>query len=154
MQSIIFQIEEKPIDKSKYINKEVFYNDFVPSIASYVDNSKNREEDILWLIESIKSYGVNYDSTRYSIIFNKGFKNNFFECQFIKMKKLANEITLDEFSENNISGHKLYSLKKSIENKFGFYIYNSGYCQTLDEFVRSLAEEKTYYFGNTIIYHY
>ncbi len=155
MHSRIFQISENPVKKEEYINVDKILDSesFVGTIADYVAES-DREEDIEWLVSCIKDYGIEYDNQQDMIIFKKGFKENYFQGRFEKLKEKINSMTLEEFAKGDFS---LYEIRMLIEEKFGFYVYYKGdYCDDImpfDSFVRMMEEERKYYIGGTLDYH-
>lgn len=151
MHSRIIQLSKEPIDKDDYITEDTFIDDFVGVIADYVSEETDREEDIKWLLYAIKEYGIVYNDKEESIIFPKGFKENYFRERFKELKEVVQNISLEQFASNSTVAYNLASL---IEDKHGFYIYTS-FWQSFDSFVRGELEEgEKYYIGGTIDYHF
>lgn len=154
MHSRIFQLSTEPICEDDYIKEYHFYDDssFIGSIADYVDEETDREKDIKWFVEALERTCKNlfiYDEKEQSIIFHTGFKQQFFHSRYKELKKVVENLTLEQFS----TSFEAYKLKSIIEDKFDFYIYFDGPI-TKDEFIRNLQEEQKYYFGGTIDYHF
>lgn len=152
MHGLIFQLNDEIIDKDDFLTEEELYDDFVGIIADYVDGDIDRDAAIGELILSLTPYGIIYDPTEQSIVFKKGFKKAFFKERYTNLKKYISKLTLEEFS-GSTDTFPLYCIKKTIEDKFGTYIYFGYSCITLDEFVREMEEGKKYYFGSAIDYH-
>jgi oligoribonuclease NrnB/cAMP/cGMP phosphodiesterase (DHH superfamily) len=149
MHSRIFQLSDEKIKKNNYVRASDFYEDsFIGSVADYVSDDIDRKEDIKWLMERLKPYGAILNKKEESIFFPKGFKKKYFSKKFEELKKMVNEMTLEEF----IDGITAYKLEQIIESKFDFYIYIE-YLQPLDDFVRGLEEGKKYYIGGIVNYH-
>jgi hypothetical protein len=150
MHSRIFQIEEAPIDVDDYINEYTFEESgFVGSVADYVDESRDRPDDIDWLISYIGKYGAVYNKKKESIVFNKGFKENYFRQKYDQFHTYVSKITFEDFVNDS---YVPYKLKTLIEETGGFYVYNCGW-ETLDSFIRDMTEGKEYYIGGTVDYH-
>lgn len=151
MHSRIFQLSINSVKEEDFIGEEVFYdNGFVGQIADYVSEDTNREEDILWFLDFVGDYGIQYDEEEKSIIFLEGFKRNYFREKFEEFNQIVKEIDLDKF----INSREIYQLEQLITDKYGFYVFMD-YAQTLDDFVRyNLEENVKYYFGNTFDYHF
>ena len=79
-------------------------------------------------------------------------KKNYFKQRFDLMKKLASEITLEEFSDNQNNAN-LFNLKTSISDDWGDMVYLNYCCYTLDYFIRNADPDFTYYFGNVVYLH-
>lgn len=119
MHSRIFQLSYEKINKDDFITEENFYEDsFIGSVADYVSDNIDRKEDIKWLMERLKPYGAILNKKEESIFFPKGFKKKYFSKKFEELKKMVNEMTLEEF----IDGITAYKLGQIIESKFDFYI--------------------------------
>ena len=83
---------------------------------------------------------------------NDTFKKNYFCERFKEMKKLAEAITLAQFSIDS-SDLTLYKLKKSITDDYDDVVYLNGSYYTLDYFIRNADPKKTYYLGNVVRMH-
>lgn len=154
----ISEVKEYPLTESDLIG-DGGEGSFIDTIANYVEDSKDREDDIDWLVTRLESKGLKglFDITKdnkglyESITFKEGFREQYFKEALRLFKNRAKEITLSEFIENNGA----YLLKKMIENERGFYQYQRQrrYC-SFDSFVRTLEYNTPYYFGTTVEYHY
>jgi superfamily II helicase len=153
MHSFIYQLSNEIIKEDDLLYEEELYDDFVGQIADYVNGNIDRNAAINELVISLTPYGIIYDPTDQSIVFKKGFKESFFKERFAKLKKYVSELTLEEFS-GSTDTFPLYCIKKTIEDKYGMYIYSDNVYITLDEFVRNMEEGKKYYFGSAIDYHF
>lgn len=153
MHSNIFQLEERPLKfEEDYICEEDFYDGFVGTIADYVSNDVNRKEEINYFIKYLKKYGVIHNPKEQSIIFPEGFRTKYFSERFLNFKKIAEDITLKEFSTDS---ENIWILKNLIEERYGIYIYHEKSWVTIDAFVRYRLEEgKKYYIGAVLNYHF
>lgn len=157
MHSRIFQLSTKgKISKDDYINKEELNNPessdywFVNSIADYVTESSDRKDDIKWLLDTIESYGIEYNEQEEYIVFKKGFIDNYFKERYNIFKEEVENLTLKNF----IDFFQACKLKSLIMEECTFYISCSsiGFV-SIDTFVRTLKEDVKYYIGGTLDYH-
>ncbi|MDN5317587.1 MAG: hypothetical protein PWR08_1712 [Thermoanaerobacterium sp.] len=153
MHNMIFQLSEEIIESDDFLYEEELYDNFVGSIADYVNGDIDRNAAISELVISLTPYGIIYDPTEQSIIFKKGFKETYFKERYTNLKKYVSELTLEEFS-GSADSFSLYRIKKIIEDKYGTYIYFDNVYITFDQFVREMEEGKKYYFGSAIDYHF
>lgn len=154
MHGTIFQLEEKPLRfEEDFACEEDFYEGFVGIIADYVSEDVDREEEINYFVTYLGKYGITYNSEEQSIIFPKGFKEEYFSARFFNLKKFVEELTLEEFSTDST---KVWILKNLINEKYGIYIYSrQSSWITFDEFVRyNLKEGQKYYIGTVLDYHF
>ncbi|AEE97643.1 hypothetical protein [Mahella australiensis] len=148
MHSLIVQLGETPISENEFISEYDFEEgSFVGSVADYVSDEVDRQEYIRWFIDSLPSDYIKYDGQ--SIIFLPGFKVFYFKPRFEKLKKIVEELTLENF----ITGLSTYEISKLINHKYGFYVYEE-YWRTFDDFVRELIEGVPYYIGGILDYHF
>lgn len=170
MHSRIFQLEtdvdnaiDSPLTEDDIIGDWESPGWFTTTIADYVSDATDREEDIKWFIDCLDKakdyikvetiYDATEKKTMYdSITFLKGFKEQYFKKRHEIFKDKVKEMTQKDFCDPIY----VYRLKALLEDKFGFYIYgNDNGLYNLDAFVRdSLIEDTTYYFGSTLDYHY
>ncbi|SDG49155.1 hypothetical protein SAMN04244560_02440 [Thermoanaerobacter thermohydrosulfuricus] len=153
MHGTIFQLEEKPLRfEEDFACEEDFYEGFVGIIADYVSEDVNKEEEINYFITYLGKYGIIYNSEEQSIVFPEGFKAKYFSERFLKLKKIIEDLIIEEFSTDST---KVWILKNLIEEKYGIYIYHKGSWRTFDEFVRyNLKEGQEYYIGTVLDYHF
>lgn len=155
MHSRIFEISE-----SSFIDKDDHYFfDFedlgsMPSGVDYVVETENREDDIEWLRDIMSHYkGITFDDE--SFIVSTDFKNEYFEKRFKDLKERVEELTLEEFSDENKGMMELYYIKKAIEDRLGFRVFNYNYGNmSFDTFVRHMKPNVRYYIGGIGDYHY
>jgi len=145
----IFQLSTEWIDETEVLTESDLYeSEFLMTTASYIyDNLEDKNRDILEFFMSLNEKLI--ETTPGSIIFKSGFRQDYFAKKFTEFKKLAQEMTLEDFAEGNV---KLHRLEEAIEKKNGDIIY-LGYCQPFDQFVRGLDEDKKYYIGGVLGYH-
>ena len=109
MHSRIFQMDIEPINKEDHIDESTFYEDtFIGSIADYVDEDTNRDEDIQWLVDCYEKYGMEYNKEEGYVVFKKGFKENYFRERFKLFKEAVDELTFDRFVRQLEEGKKYY----------------------------------------------
>lgn len=155
MHSRIFEISKKVIDKADF-NDSFSYCEsyFVGGIADYVSDSADRDDDLEWLenvlLDRIGEF-VDFDKEEGSFIFKEGFKEEYFRPNFEKFKKMAEEITLEDFASSSL---ETYKLKVLMSDDFSFYFDEEGDLSNLDSFIRTgaIADVK-YYIGGTVDYH-
>ena len=151
MHSRIFQLSNDEVTEPLTESSIIAFNEwFVGQIADYVNENTDRESDIGWLLQTF-----NEETCKYITVFKM---NDFYVSITFKpgLKELVKNLTLEEFSDS--SSITAYSIKDEVESKFGFYVYNNEteFIIPFDTFVRELdgTVEETYYFGNTIDYHW
>lgn len=153
MHSRIFQVDSKPINKEDYIEESTYWDHwFVNSIADYVNDNCDRNDDIQWLKDCAKGYSIGCDENgEYLIIENK---EEYFKNSFERFKELLDKIkdsTIQDFTKGIF---EMYGLKNAYEEKFGFYMETDGYgLITMDSFIRDFPEDVKFYIGGTIDYH-
>lgn len=172
MHSRIFELSAQQMHPDDYVQKDYFYgydgivNGFTGHIADHVSDEVDRDESIEWLIKYLqnnagKKYFTFNEEEGY-IVFHKGFKTAYFRERYQKFKRIANNLTLDEFSGEGSAPIeyilKLADLKNLIQKTHGFYVLRkddgSNVIQTLDSFVRHSVYHKRYYIGGVMDYHY
>lgn len=154
MHEIIIQLEEEPLkSKEEYVSAVEFYEDFIGQVADYVSDDVDRDEEIKYFVKEIEKYGISYDKEKQSIVFLQGFKERYFAERFFKLKEAVKNLTLEEFAKDS---SKAWGLTQLIKKKYGTYVYsNDSSWMTFDDFVRDqLEEEKTYYIGGIVDYHF
>ena len=158
MHSRIYQINKTPIDRDDYIEESDYYDHwFINSVADYVNENTNRDEDIMWLKDCYEKQGVSFgkdDNGEYFVVEDKA---KYFESKFENFQKALKEMsekTLGDFIVG-ATDMLMYRIKDSYENKFGFYV-EDGDCglTTFDNFMRSATDGEKYYIGATIDYHF
>ena len=160
--SRIFQLSTEVIDQDEYISEDYFYDDFVGTIADYVSGDTDRNGDIEWFLSVVGEFGATLNSEDESLIFNQGFKENYFRERLDSLKQMVQDVSLSAFSGNFGDATSVeeflavYRIEKLVNDTNSFYIYNNaeGGYGTLDHFVRNLEEGKKYFFGATIDYHF
>ena len=157
MHSRIYQVSKTPIDKCDYIEESYYYDHwFLNSVADYVNEDTDRNDDIEWLKVCYEKKGLSFgqdDNGEYFIVEDKEkyFETNFEEFQ--KALKELSERTFDDFISGE-SGIFLYRIKRSYDDKYGFYVESEECgCDTFDEFMRYTTVGTKYYIGATIDYH-
>lgn len=153
MHSNIYQIsEEKNFDEVSAwgIEEQMPFADYVYETGEKEKLLRHKRE-VVSLKERVGKYGVKVDEKESTIVFKKGFKERYFKNKFKSFKKLTNDLTLEAFSGETSSNGSIHLIETALEDKFSAYIYDD-YPKTLDDFVRELKEEKTYYLGEIFGY--
>ena len=158
MHSRIYQLSEKPITKDK-LKQEYEYEDiFVGSIADYVAEipfkSNEYLEDLKWL-STLKGIEVNAGAGTLIIKSKKEYFTEKYNGFKELLAKLSN-VTLDEFITTN-SWSDMYELNATYEDKHSFYADdNDEYYEPVpfDNWIRTAEENKIYYIGSIIDYHF
>jgi len=86
----------------------------------------------------------------YRVVFAEDTKLKYFSQRFASLKKLAAEITAEQFSEDST---ELYDLRQAITNTCGDMVYFDGCLYNLDTFIRHAVVGKEYYIGNAALIH-
>ena len=154
MHSRIFQVSLKPINESDY-KTEFDYIDvdswFLRSIADYVNDNTDRDDDIDWLISCVQ--GIDFGKDEFGEYFIIRNKCDYFERSFIEFKDtmLKMNCTLEEFSKGL---PQMYLIQNAYNDEYGFYADVDGELLTFDSFIRLCVTDEKYYIGKTIDYHY
>ena len=152
MHSRIFQVSKKPIKEYEYLSESDYWEHwFLNSVADYVVDSDDRDEDIKWLKDYAKGYIVDHDENGdYFVIISKA---EYFENSFKNFTELLDKIKNCTI-ENFVAGiHEMWGLKNAYEETFGFYVDMNGELLSFDSFVRHCTEGEKYYIGGTLDYH-
>lgn len=161
MHSRIFQVSESPIPQDK-LSKQYRYEDgFVGSVADYVAlipyKSADYLGDLQWLQNVSKGIEVDIENGTIKVTNKKEYFDEKHD-KFIDLLEELKNVTLDDFSKENFNlSFKISDLKYSYEDKYSFYVDdNDEYCgiSNFDNWVRSVEENKTYYVGSIIDYHF
>ena len=155
MHSRIFQVSKErnaePISESRYEDY------FIPSIADYVVNVADVEDEYKWLTSVNKGLKVETKDgvTTLTIV----SKKEYFEKSFNEFKeylKTVNEYSIDEFIDSK-NWLTFYNLRNSYDDKYGFYIDdNDEYfgIATFNEFMRNVDDGDVFYLSTVFDYHF
>ena len=155
MHSRIFQVSKErnaePISESRYEDY------FIPSIADYVVNVADVEDEYKWLTSVNKGLKVETKDgvTTLTIV----SKKEYFEKSFNEFKeylKTVNEYSIDEFIDSK-NWLVFYNLRNSYDEKYGFYIDdNDEYfgIATFNEFMRNVDDGDVFYLSTVFDYHF
>ena len=159
MHSRIFQVSENPVPVDERISEDRYYDGFVGSHADYVVTveyqSDDYRDDLRWIREA--NNGIKVDIPNGTITVTS--KKEYFDKKHDTFKELASEladITLEDFTSGR-QRFKMHDLTSAYDNKYGFYIddYDEyAGLTTLDDWVRSVEENKVYYVGSIFDYHF
>jgi len=157
MHSKIYQISTTPIDKCNYIEEDDYYDHwFTNSIADYVSENTDRDDDIKWLEDCLCNEGLSFGTDNNGEYFIVSNKAKYFESKFEEFKKMLKELsnaTFDDFIGYQCDS-QMYRLREVYEDKFGFYVDQDGDLMVFDEFIRRSHGSEKYYIGATIDYHF
>ena len=136
-------------DLYKYAGHEF---DYVSNLAS-----EDSIEETTGFAEMLKNCGAevidvtndNRDNA-YRVVFAKDTKLRYFSQRFTSLKKLAAEITAEQFFEDSM---ELYNLRKAITEPYGDMVYLDSSLYDLDWFIRNAEVGKEYYIGNAVLIH-
>lgn len=150
MHSRIFQVSKSPVEKQDYYRDYRYFDDFVGSVADYVSDDTDRDEDIEWLAEYLSGVAeIEGDKITFKNIdafFSKRYQ------QFCEAVIDLGTVSYQDF-RSGIS-YKAWRLQNTIEDKFGFYMDSEKYgLEPIDSFLRSVENGDVYYIGATIDYH-
>jgi len=161
MHSKIFQFSENPVDKDDYFGSDRYYSsdsycgNFVGMIADYVTDLSDKDEvsNIEWLG---KCEGITTDPVNRTVRVENKFKYFIeqYEEYVDKLQKIT-EVSLGEFCTTKYQWDAR-SVFDILNDEFGFYMDNDDFGGpiTLDEWVRTVPEGKTYYIGAVLDYHF
>ncbi len=133
--------------------------------ADYTRRSTSLDSDVAWLRENLLAkttacgggglFELNLND--HTIKFYEGFKEVYFKE---KWEMIVNLISFSKDAFKKFCGYGddfmfIHTLKKSIEEEFGFYICDDcGAYSTLDEFIRNIEYGKTYKIFGSLDYHF
>lgn len=154
MHSRIFQISKKPVFIEDYIEESNYWDHwFLNSVADYVSEHCDRNDDIQWLKDCYASKGIEFgadDNGEYFIVKNKQayFKNSF--DKFMETIDKIKDYTIDDFAKGFF---EMWLLKDAYEEKYGFYVDLDSELLSFDSFIRCCNTEEKFYIGGTLDYH-
>lgn len=153
MHSRIFQLSKKPIGREDYITEMNYWNHwFLHSVADYVTDDCDRNEDIEWLQNATN--GISFGKDEYGEYLVIESKAEYFEQAFTRFKELLNDIkycTIEDFAKGI---QEVYIMKNIHEEKWGFYVEINDELMPFDNFIRAYNVQDKFYIGGTVDYHY
>ena len=158
--SKIIQLSGSPVAKEEYIEESMYYDGFVGSVADYISDETDREEDIEWLAENLKGAAeISKDPLSRETITVKD-KVAYFSPKYTSWISKIGELRLTDLESFAGKGKGKYKLDSDMDwlndlynDRHNIYI-DCGGLQTLDSFMRRAANGATYYIGGTVDYHY
>lgn len=160
MHSRIFQMTEAVKDKKDYIKPSDYYDHwFTSSVADYVSEAGEREEEIQDWLSDIKGCRIEREGKRFVFLVEdkKAFFKQKYEGFVFRLNKLT-EYSFEDFCEGNAGmSSMMWHLNNCYSGGFELYIEDSGEwegVQTLEKFIRRAEEGKRYYIGGVVDYHY
>ena len=159
--SRIIQLSVKPFENEDYfITEDSFVREHdgwspIFSVADYVNDDIDREEDIEWFVSTLGDTGFAYNKEEQSIVFDETFKAAYFAADLQKFLELAKEIE-DNNSLFYEDGTTVWRVKQALEETFGFYVYDDGeYEKKMARWLREdMQPGQKYYFGGVVDYHF
>lgn len=156
--SRIFQISENPITEKNLIHESNYDENFVGQIADYVQAIPYKEkdiEDLKWLQNCVE--GIEIDLEARTLVVTS--KEKYFEKKFETFQNIAEEISCFKIQDfiNPSSHNKFQDLQEAFNEEYAFYVddnYENIGLATLDTWVRNAEEDKPYYIGQVIDYHF
>ena len=151
----IIQITKDRLQPDEYISEEFYYDNFVGTIADYVDGDINREKELEFFQNTLGSTAHFSTPDEFQIV----NKNDYFRSKFMhftEQLRIMGIYTLEQFSGDTPSDidFDFYKLRKSYSDKFGVYIEWEGGTVPIADFLRHADTNTTYYVGGIIKYHY
>lgn len=150
MRGYIYEVTTE-IDNLGFMDESDFYN-LAGVEADYFSNAAAEEVLVKEYLEAWVKYGAetgteeNDDGEKIPwIIFNRKACKNFFKKRFNEMKKAAAEITLDEFSTDEVC-----ILKNLIFDNYGDAVYLDSCFYAEDDFIRDIEIGRKYYVGHVV----
>lgn len=159
MHSRIIEISEKPIASKEHMKESSIPEWFCESIADYIDDDTDRENDIEWLLQQLNGVAT-YSKKDNSLCFELNARKKYFATDFIRFNECLKEfssMTEEEFSGETGRDTRMmmFHLIEAYSDEFGFYIYSEDYqLETLQEWMRRVDLSKKYYIGSTLDYHW
>lgn len=168
MHSKIYQVSQTPIIADEYIDESRYYDNFVGSIADYVDPLTEEERrDAIRTLADILGAAAVFDGDKFTIV----DKLAFFKPRYETWKRLIDRLgqaTLEMFAFeeplegegkvtilNSLSGTH-YMAEEAYSNKYGYYFDDNGEeygNQRFNDFMRHASNGDVFYIGAVIDYH-
>ena len=156
MHSRIFQVSENPVTNDNFIDEERYDENFINSIADYVDlieyKSDGYYNDLKYLLNSTEGISVDIKQG----VIKVTSKEQYFLRKYERFKELAlklSEITLEEFASHK-QWFNMFELSEAYNNAHSFYMDDGNEAMTIDDWVRYAELNKAYYVGNIFDYHF
>lgn len=147
MRGIIYEIR-KSLENLGLMDESDFYEmngvefDYVKS-EEKTEGASEAETFLKWL----KSFGAPVSDN--SFILTETVKEKIFSENYSKFKRLADNMTLREFSTSN-----LYTLRSCIEDPYGDAVHTEeDYFLPFERWIREAETDVRYYVGNCVIMH-
>lgn len=158
MHSRIYQLSETPVNQNELTHEQDYEQYFVGSHADYVAEigykGEGYAQDLKWLQNVTKGIQVNVEEGTITVTDKKEYFQEKHETFQNYLEKL-NNTTLDDFVKSyGTTRLDLYELQCAFEDKHTFYVDINGETKPLDSFVRSAEENKVYYVGTIMDYHF
>lgn len=158
MHSRIFQLSETPLKQNELTHECDYEQYFVGNYADYVAEIEYKSEsyvqDLRWLQNVTKGIQVNVEEGTITVTDKKEYFQEKHETFQNYLEKL-NNTTLDDFIKPyGTTRLDLYNLRCAFEDKHTFYVDVDGEEEPLDSFVRFAKENKVYYIGTIMDYHF
>lgn len=148
MHSRIFEISSEEIEVDEYrIFDHEDADELLIGVDYVMDSKKDRIEDINWLFDHLLQYdGVRVEEDFF--VLDETFKKSYFTGRFEELKRRANDLTIEQFIDEDWMDMETYYISKAIENEFGIRVYSEYWGHvSLDFFLRRAKVDHKYYIG-------
>lgn len=162
MHSRIIQVSKSPIEPVDYTQPVEIPDYFQASIADYVIEVDDRQEELDYVMESFKGILVAGTEKNSFCVTDEGRKQ-YFQGGYQRFREICAlmlTMSLDAFigtetgPEGKAVSQFMYELNEAYADKYGFYIYENDELQPLCEWLREADTNVVYYFGNVLDYHF
>ena len=162
MHSKILQISKSPIGVSDYVRERRYYDDFVGSIADYVD-SCDREKVLEDLFVNYGGFrGLPWDADKQSFTVDK---ESYFRAKYEHFSETVGKLvslSFEDFAGQNTEGayaaeHLLWYARYYFDDNHAIYVDDCDEYYgmvTMDYLIRHANQSDVFYIGNVIDYHF
>lgn len=161
--STIIELSSSPVAESEWVCSDELPEWFYGDIADYIGDADDRMLSLQCLARDMDGF-ADFDLEQNCLTLKADAKEKYFQGAYRKYKetleKLA-QVPLEEFSGISMAPPSsgslsalMYSLRSTIEDRFGTYIYADGELTTLDEWLRYASAGDVYYIGGVMNYHF
>ena len=127
--------EPKAIEVEPFNENSIEYDDVSYFADYFKDNENNFEEEVKWLTNflNLDQEDIIKDNGIIILRFTKNKVEEYLQSKYDHFMEKVENLTLEQFITDT------YSLKESIEDEFGFHIYQDNQSMyNLDDFMRDL----------------
>lgn len=163
MYSTIIELSSSPVAESERACSDELPDWFHGDVADYIVDADDRTRFIQYFAQDMDDI-ADFDLGLDCLTLKADAKEKYFQGSYRKYKetleKLA-QVPMEEFSglskaspDSEGLAALMYSLRSTIEDRFGTYIYEDGELVTLDEWLRYASIGNVYYIGGVMSYHF